>query len=510
MRVSVVVPTYNRQALLDQTLTYLSAQQLPEPLSLEVVVVDDGSQDETAHVVDSFRERLSNLIYVYRQRDPTAPSCLSKVRNQGISRATGELITFLDCGVLVPPTFTKDLAQRSASVANRVVIHYVFGIGANRSTDKGELLDLLSPSTIAEVVKELGQSEAWIDPREGLFDLASDRLDRLPAPWTFCWGGFMTVSRQLLDRTGWFDETFYGWGSEDTDFAYRLYCHGASFVAGRDCFMLHLPHEVSGDNWRSNFINRKRIHKKHWNLETELYPFYYGPYYNQVLARFNHLVLADVLPQYSLRLLTYLNRTHLHQAGSSLLIGSSQAATIRQLQTSDILVHNKAMLARLEQALPERKVLYLLGCDTPYADLALDIVIVTDFLRLLPSMLRKELLREVCRIGRLVVLLYTEGYTSALQRLDDYPWASEEEIRRLAGELGLSIELEGQIGQVRVLKIVPLSSVPPRKHGGDQARKLVARLYIMLRHQIDYVTFWRRGRGRLAHDAMRLTATSVG
>jgi glycosyltransferase involved in cell wall biosynthesis len=85
--VSIVLPTHNRHALLAQTLRTVLWQ---EGVDLEVLVVDDGSTDETSRVVrgiDDDRIRLlSNVV----------PVGVSGARNRGISEARGEWIALLD------------------------------------------------------------------------------------------------------------------------------------------------------------------------------------------------------------------------------------------------------------------------------------------------------------------------------------------------------------------------------------------------------------------------------
>ena len=57
-RCSVVIPTYNRVELLRRTLDSLVTQRLPSS-EFEVLVVDDGSTDSTALLVDNYRDRLA-------------------------------------------------------------------------------------------------------------------------------------------------------------------------------------------------------------------------------------------------------------------------------------------------------------------------------------------------------------------------------------------------------------------------------------------------------------------
>jgi glycosyltransferase involved in cell wall biosynthesis len=84
--VSVIVPTYNRAAYVADAVASALAQTYS---SLEVVVIDDGSVDDTRRIVGTFED--PRLIYVYKDNGG-----LSSARNAGLARANGEFIAFLD------------------------------------------------------------------------------------------------------------------------------------------------------------------------------------------------------------------------------------------------------------------------------------------------------------------------------------------------------------------------------------------------------------------------------
>ncbi len=85
MRVSVVIPTYNRARRLPAAIDSVLRQGLDET---EIVVVDDGSVDDTRAVVARYGDRVR---YVYQQN-----AGVGSARNVGIRHATGEFVAFLD------------------------------------------------------------------------------------------------------------------------------------------------------------------------------------------------------------------------------------------------------------------------------------------------------------------------------------------------------------------------------------------------------------------------------
>jgi glycosyltransferase involved in cell wall biosynthesis len=85
LRFSVIIPTYNRAALLREAVESVFAQTFTD---YEVIVVDDGSVDTTSAVVASYGDR----VRVYRQGN-SGPGA---ARNLGIQNAVGEYVAFLD------------------------------------------------------------------------------------------------------------------------------------------------------------------------------------------------------------------------------------------------------------------------------------------------------------------------------------------------------------------------------------------------------------------------------
>ena len=86
-KISVVIPTYNRAKLLKECLTSLCKQEYK---NFEVIVVDDGSKDQTKEIVDSFKKNL-DIKYIFQENK--GPAC---ARNLGIKMASGDIVAFID------------------------------------------------------------------------------------------------------------------------------------------------------------------------------------------------------------------------------------------------------------------------------------------------------------------------------------------------------------------------------------------------------------------------------
>jgi len=88
MKISVIVPVYNVESYLEQCLQSIVAQTYTD---LEIILVDDGSTDQSAKICEDFAKRDAR-VKIIRQMN----GGVSSARNTGIKAATGEYITFVD------------------------------------------------------------------------------------------------------------------------------------------------------------------------------------------------------------------------------------------------------------------------------------------------------------------------------------------------------------------------------------------------------------------------------
>ena len=115
--VSVIIPTYNRKAILEKSLSALLTQTYPGD-RYEIIVIDDGSTDETGAMVSRLVEehglegqsitttetggRSVRLIYEWYEH-----SCAAAARNRGILKACGDLVILLDSDIVTLPDFIE-------------------------------------------------------------------------------------------------------------------------------------------------------------------------------------------------------------------------------------------------------------------------------------------------------------------------------------------------------------------------------------------------------------------
>ena len=83
---SIILPTFNRSYLIQKAIKSVLCQSYPV---FELIIVDDGSKDNTGEVVKSFKDQRIKYYYLENQGRSFA-------RKQGIKKSQGDYISFLD------------------------------------------------------------------------------------------------------------------------------------------------------------------------------------------------------------------------------------------------------------------------------------------------------------------------------------------------------------------------------------------------------------------------------
>lgn len=103
MKLSVIIPVYNVEQYLPECLESVLNQDLDENL-YEVIIIDDGSPDNSREIAEAYQDRYSNIKIIIRQNGG-----ISKARNAGIRAATGEYIVMLDSDDFYSKKFFKEI-----------------------------------------------------------------------------------------------------------------------------------------------------------------------------------------------------------------------------------------------------------------------------------------------------------------------------------------------------------------------------------------------------------------
>ncbi|HCL7322002.1 TPA: glycosyltransferase family 2 protein, partial [Escherichia coli] len=102
--VSIIIPTYNSSDYITETLTKLEKQTYP---NFEIVIVNDGSKDNTSNVLREYGLTHSRLIIINKENGG-----VSSARNTGIRKAQGQFICFMDDDDEIDPNYLLKMHSR--------------------------------------------------------------------------------------------------------------------------------------------------------------------------------------------------------------------------------------------------------------------------------------------------------------------------------------------------------------------------------------------------------------
>jgi GT2 family glycosyltransferase len=199
VRISVVIPTYQRRASIRRAVEALARQTLPAT-EFEVIVPIDGSDDGTKEMLDGFQAPF-RLTAIWQPNQGRAAA-----RNAGAGLANGELIVFLDDDMEPVPGFLQAHLDAHPAGSRRAVVGPV-PIPADSSAPP--IVSYRRDATNA-LLARLAQPGY----RLGFRDVYT---------------GNLSLERGVLCQVGGLDETFKLYGHEDYELAYRLAKAGVEF-----------------------------------------------------------------------------------------------------------------------------------------------------------------------------------------------------------------------------------------------------------------------------------------
>ena len=104
-RITVIIPAYNIENLITRCVESVVNQTYPKDLT-QILVVDDGSTDNTGKVIDELAAKYDNVTALHEENGGS-----SKARNYALSKATGDFIGFVDSDDYVEPDMYEKLVD---------------------------------------------------------------------------------------------------------------------------------------------------------------------------------------------------------------------------------------------------------------------------------------------------------------------------------------------------------------------------------------------------------------
>jgi len=108
--ISAIVCTHNRADFVVKAIKSLAAQTLNND-DYEILVIDNGSKDDTQKLVENERLTVSNLRYIYEPR-----ANLSHARNLGLTSSRGDILAFLDDDAIACPVWLEEISRAFESI----------------------------------------------------------------------------------------------------------------------------------------------------------------------------------------------------------------------------------------------------------------------------------------------------------------------------------------------------------------------------------------------------------
>lgn len=288
--ISIIIPTYNRSTFLNLTLAGYVNQTYKK---FNLVIVDDGSSDDTKAIVDSYKDLL-DINYIYQENKGR-----SFARNVGLKSTNATNIIFCDDDRIPNLNFVAahqlHMKENKKSVAvglkEKIITRYDSRVSINEKqfniimkyfkeskeefTPKMFFTEKDLIENFNNIVNTFSVGISRDNYTEVLEHYGND-LVRFKLPWILGTTANMSFTRSNIDDF-LFDEHYASWGMEDTDFAYMLYKKGYqfSFIEGANNY-----HQLHPSNYRAekDSLNKniKYFCQKYDELECYLFANLFG------------------------------------------------------------------------------------------------------------------------------------------------------------------------------------------------------------------------------------------
>jgi len=258
MKLSVIIPTYNRSKTLDKCLERLLDQTCPQEL-YEIVLVDDGSETS---VKEYIKEQRNIRVFEQTHGGP------AKARNKGVENARGEIILFMG----------DDIIADKALIEEHIKWHDHFSEG-----------NIAVLGHVSWPPEKTGSSFlAWLD--QGAQFGYGNIQNIEDVSYDYFYTSNISLKRSFLLNSGMFDEDFKYAAFEDTELGYRLKDKGLKMIYRKEAIAYH-DHILS----KKDFSERTRKAGKALKVFMEKQPELKEKYVTDINNIFIKRVFASIV-----------------------------------------------------------------------------------------------------------------------------------------------------------------------------------------------------------------------
>lgn len=194
-KVSIIIPAFNEQANIGRCIMSIERLLLPEAMTHEIIVVDNGSVDRTVELAQKYLAKVLVKEQIH----------IGALRNLGATHAQGDLLAFVDADCLVSRRWLLEaVACMEREAACAVGAHHVLPAEAGWLAKSGEIIQSYKKGELANYIPS----------------------------------GNLIVARQVFAAVAGFDETLET--NEDVDFCHRLRQRGYKIFVDPRIVSVHL------------------------------------------------------------------------------------------------------------------------------------------------------------------------------------------------------------------------------------------------------------------------------
>ena len=203
--ISVIIPTYNSKDYISRAIESIISQSYKH---LEIIIIDDGSNDGTAKICDEYASRDSRIRVIHQKNGG-----VSEARNVGLHNVTGEYVSFIDSDDWIHPQYFELLFRTIIETDCDMAMCYYRKIW----------IDDFSPDMTPINLQQSYKSISSTKMIDGMLAIPIDTSRSSPIPYEFIWAKL--YKRDILK-----DLYYQNIWAEDVEYNSRVYFRTAAIA----------------------------------------------------------------------------------------------------------------------------------------------------------------------------------------------------------------------------------------------------------------------------------------